>query len=594
VTRALLGVAALLALAGEAAAQADTTARDTTARRDTTATRDTVGRDTMPLYLPVFTAPRPEGPLPRGTRFSFTADSFVLSNVQTLSDLLAHIPGVYVARGGIYGQAEIVFYGGRGAAGLEIYWDGVPYVPLGRDSVFLDPARISLAPLERVDVVVLPAGLRVYLVTARQRSTETATQVGVATGEANTSNYRGSYARRWRRGLGLALLADYNHNNGFESSSSTGFNSVDLWLKAEYVPNAKLGASYHLLSSTWSRNPETATKRTDRFDYERRTGIFRGFVAQRGDGLGPRLELTFATTRASRDTAVPPRSLTQGAIAATQGWRRGHVGVALRLQGSERPWQVEGSAAWRLFRTFTLAADGRRARYDNSRIGDRVHLAAEIALPLGFSLHGDVAWADDLHAPALATDTGQRTLDFSGALRWERSWAMLEVGGGRRDAFDPMGRAAGLKPIGRVGPTQRTRYVTVHGALRPVPGLHFAGWFFDPLVQGGNDFEPPFHGRLSATFYSKFWRVYRSGIFAFRVEAAMESWSTGTAGLDTLGNVLALPGAMFIETNVDVRIAGVTIFWIQRNTSLTRGSYVPGLDYPRRFQFYGVRWLFTN
>jgi hypothetical protein len=27
---------------------------------------------------------------------------------------------------------------------------------------------------------------------------------------------------------------------------------------------------------------------------------------------------------------------------------------------------------------------------------------------------------------------------------------------------------------------------------------------------------------------------------------------------------------------------------------LTRGSYVPGLDYPRRFQYYGVRWLFTN
>src|SRR2546429_7392743 len=25
-----------------------------------------------------------------------------------------------------------------------------------------------------------------------------------------------------------------------------------------------------------------------------------------------------------------------------------------------------------------------------------------------------------------------------------------------------------------------------------------------------------------------------------------------------------------------------------------RGSYVPGLDYPRLYQFYGVRWLFTD
>src|SRR5439155_1288384 len=84
-----------------------------------------------------------------GTGYSFTTDSFALSNAQTLSDLLAHIPGVYVARGGIYGQAEIVLYGGRGPAGLEVFWDGVPHLPLGRDSVYLDPARISLAPLER-------------------------------------------------------------------------------------------------------------------------------------------------------------------------------------------------------------------------------------------------------------------------------------------------------------------------------------------------------------------------------------------------------------------------------------------------------------
>jgi len=33
---------------------------------------------------------------------------------------------------------------------------------------------------------------------------------------------------------------------------------------------------------------------------------------------------------------------------------------------------------------------------------------------------------------------------------------------------------------------------------------------------------------------------------------------------------------------------------VQRNVTLQRVSYVPGLDYPRRFQFYGVRWLFTN
>jgi hypothetical protein len=98
---------------------------------------------------------------------------------------------------------------------------------------------------------------------------------------------------------------------------------------------------------------------------------------------------------------------------------------------------------------------------------------------------------------------------------------------------------------------------------------------------------------VSLTFDSKFWRVYRSGIFELRGEAALDSWSHGTAGYDSSG-VRALPGSSFGEVNIELRIAGVTIFWIQRNATLFRGSYVPGLDYPRRYQFYGVRWVFTN
>src|SRR5213079_1524972 len=236
VTRGLGCAAVLLSLAAAAAAQVDTTARRDTTARDSTARRDSAAADSLPRYLPVFPAPIPPGPAPCGTRYSFTADSFALSNIQTLSDLLAHIPGVYVARGGIYGAPEPVLYGGRGPAGLELFWDGVPYLPLGRDSLYLDPARISLAPLERVDVVVLPASLRVYLVTLRQRSTATASQVGVASGEISTANYRGAYLRRWRSGLGLSLVADYNNNDGVSGTANTPFNSVDLWLKAEYVP----------------------------------------------------------------------------------------------------------------------------------------------------------------------------------------------------------------------------------------------------------------------------------------------------------------------------------------------------------------------
>src|SRR5207302_378673 len=94
---ALAGAAALLLVAAGAAAQVDSMARrdtlgrDSTTHRDTTA-RDTTARDTLPRYLPIFPEAIPAGPLPRGTRYTFSADSLILSNVQTLSDLLAHIP----------------------------------------------------------------------------------------------------------------------------------------------------------------------------------------------------------------------------------------------------------------------------------------------------------------------------------------------------------------------------------------------------------------------------------------------------------------------------------------------------------------------
>jgi hypothetical protein len=596
VTRGLGCAAVLLSLATAALAQVDTTARrDTTARdstaRDSTTRRDSTAADTLPHYLPVFPEAISSGPAPRGTRYSFTADSFALANVQTLSDLLAHVPGVYVARGGIYGAAEPVLYGGRGPAGLELYWDGVPYLPMGRDSLYLDPARISLAPLERVDVVVLPASLRVYLVTLRQRSTATASQVGVASGEVSTANYRGAYLRRWRSGLGLSLVADYNNNDGISGTSNTPFNSVDLWLKAEYVPNPHLGAQYQVLSSNWHRSGGATTAD---WHSQRRAGIVRLFAASRDDGLGLRAQASFATASTARDMAVVDRSLSQRSLEVSNDWPRGHLGLALRTQDEARPWQVEGNGGWSPLSALTLWGDVRRARYSRGRTGARAHLAAGLMLPAGFSVHGDFAWARDLQAPVDTVDTLQRTIDFSAAVRWDRDWISVEVGRTRRDAFAAIGVPVGFGSVARLGPVQRTSYFTTHGVVRLLPGLELAGWYFDPLVRGGNDFEPPHHARVSLTFYSRFWRVYRSGIFALRVEAASESWSRGRAGLDSSGAPLALPGKTFGELNVEIRIAGVTIFWIERNATLGVGSYVPGLDYPRHYQFYGVRWLFTN
>ena len=576
---------------------------DTSARRppspDTTARRDTT-RDTLPRYLPVLPAAIPRGPLPRGARFTFTADSFVFSDTKTLSDLLARIPGVYVARGGVFGQAEGVLYGGRGPAALEVYWDGVPYLPLGRDSVYLDPARIPLAPLERVDVVVLPAALRVYLVTSRQQSTAPATEIGITTGFLGTAGYRAAFLKRWRSGLGLSLVADWNAINGETGSSSTPFHDVDLWLGAVYVPTPKLGVSYQIASSDWNRSgntsPIVAAVRTKRVDQ-----MVRFAWAARSDELGPRLDLTLATATTSRDSAVPDRTLSQATLELSAAAPRAMAGVVARLAGSERrPSQLEGQASWSPLDLLTISVDARHTKYALDRSGDRAHLAAGLVLPLGFSAHGDVAWGRDLAAPARSDDSVQTTNDLYGAIRWQRSWTTLEVGGARRDPFSPPPQfLAGLGTVNALSPTPATNYLAIQARLRPLPGLELWGWYFHP-VRGGGDFEPPHHGRYGATFYSKFWRTYKSGVFAFRAETAVESWSGGTEGgvfRDTTtgtSTVHELVGATFVDFNLQIRIAGVTIFWVIRNARSSTRSYVPELGYIRNDQFYGVRWRFTN
>lgn len=586
--RFLAGVAAL-ALATPAAGQVDTTARDTTR-----APADTAAPDTTAVLLPVLPATVPAGPLPIGTRYRFTRDSLLFSNIHTLSDLLAHLPGVYVARGGFYGQAEPVIYGGRGALALELYWDGVPYLPLGRDSVYLDPARVPLVPVELVDVLVLPGTLRVYLVTARQASTATHSAIGITTGELNIARYHAAFAHRWRSGVGLSLAGDDNRHEGLGSSSTTDFRSFDLWLKAEYVPSPRWGVAYQLLTSTWRR--DSASGIVERRELERRDHVVRAFAARRDDELGTRAELVLAWTTADPgDPAIGRSTMAQQALTVGHRWPRAQVWIAGRLAGERRPFEAEASAAWTPLRFVTLAADARHSVFRADRTGQRVALRAGLALPLGLSAHGVAVWTETPAAAWIETDFAQETIDVEGAVRWSLSWATLEAGLGRRDPFAPTGVPDGLRSLTGLGPSLATRYVRAFGSVRPpfVAGVQLAGSYFHALDGPAADFEPPHHARLSAAFQSKFWRVFRSGIFTLRGELAAESWSQGLGGVES-GSQLLLGGATFFEWNIEMQIGDVTLQWVMRNSNGMRASYVPGLGYPKTIQYYGARWTFRN
>lgn len=555
--------------------------------------RDTTAAAADKSWVATFPVGHATGPWPLAERHVFTADSLRFTGALTLADLLARVPGVYIARGGFYGQAEVAFYGGRGAAGIEVYWDGVAYLPASRDSVFLDVGRIPVSPLERIEVLRFPDRLRVDLITLRANDTEPRTDVSVATGDMDIANYRAGFARRWRSGLGLSLIADHSSLDG-EPATTTGFRQTDVWLKLEYIPQPTLGGSYQVLRSSVRRDAGTLVTP---WEAARRDGVLRAFLASRADGLGWRAEGTIASTSTTGDTAALDDRIYQTGLELSHRWSRAATSLAGRLAYGHRPQQLTWTGGWLPLPWLTLSADARWETYTGDRTGSRLAAAAGVRLPWGFSARAGLTHGDVLGAPRWAADSAQRALDWSAGLRWQSRFAEIEIARQERDAYSPAGAPAGLRPIVQLGRTPRTSVLSIHGVLRPLPGLSLSGWYADP-IKGGGDFDLPRHARYALTFYSKFWRVYRSGVFALRGEVAAESWSGGLSGItrDSLGatSQLLLSGSTFLDWQLEMQIVGVTLYYQMRNANAMRNGYVTGLPFPTIVQFYGARWTFRN
>ena len=581
---------------------------------DTTRRADTTVADPPTYWLPTFPTTTTPGPLPWGVRTVFDADSLRFLGALTLADLLIRIPGVYIARGGFYGQAEVAFYGGRGGAGIELYWDGMPFRPAGRDSVFLDVGRIALAPLERVEVVRAPDRLRVDLITHNIPDTDARTGVVITTGDMDIGTYQAAFGRRWRSGLGLLLAANFASLNG-DGITTTDFRQSDVWLKLEYVPRPTIGGSYQLVRSDARRD---SSRLVDPWEGDRRDGIWRAFLASRADGLGWRVDGSVTTSsvedRVTVDetvSVVVADRVSQTTLQLRHTWPRAAMTLVGRLGYGDRPRQVEWTGGWLPLPWLHLAGSARLEGHDDDRSASRFAGSVGLRLPVGFSARGEIVAGDQISAPRWPSDEPQRTLDWTGALRWDSKFAAVEIARVERDPFRPLGAPAGLQPVDSLGLTPLTQMLTVHAWVRPAPGFTLSVWYADP-VRGGGDFEPPTHARYAATFSSKFWRVFRSGAFALRAEVAAESWSGGgPAGItvDTtqkchcitpsgrppgLTTQRVLPPGTFVDYQVEMQIVGVTLFWHMRNGNAMRSSYVPGLPFPTIVQFYGARWSFRH
>ncbi len=623
-----LSLAAALLLATRAAtldAQVIDTARVDSLRRDTTDYTGLFIKAQLDARRLIPVAPRIGAGtlLPPLSRLVIDRDSILWHNAETVGDLLTKVPGVFLLRGGWTGRPELPTYQAHGATSVEYLLDGIPYLPIGQDSVMVDPSMLPLSFLDRVEVERMPGRLRVLLFTRRNDRSVPYSRIGIASGDLQYARYQGVLQKRSPKGPGLAVAFDHLAVPVQRGDPGAYSNTQGL-VRLEYIPSARRGAEVQLLLSGPDREAILASGRTGDTLSRPRHGSRKDLLAHvfllgGANGMGPRLDLlvgrthwtdhiekdstriltevTNATGVVRTDTTYSLREHTRGvtqvggvagyrlAAASLDGslfWRSTWTPLDLRLRGGLAPT-----------RRVTASLDAVYLRHDASRTSKWVIARGGITLPLGFAVSGLWRKGSEVSAPAIRTDSAQAVDDRSLTLGWRSRFAQVEGSYSSNSAFRPVGYDQ-YPALAAITPSGRSEWLTLNARIAPRQWLVLDGWYSTP--QGSRpEGQPPTHSNLNATIQSKFLPTFTSGIFNLKLQMSMENWSPGTLGRDRAGTPLALKGATYLRGYIGFQIGAFSAYYDRYNLQGTDLTYVlPGLRIPRYASTFGVRWEFLN
>jgi hypothetical protein len=539
--------------------------------------------------LPYIGVDGPRAPL---ARIVLSRDSIEWAMNETLGDLLMRVPGVFLWRGGWLGRPEYPNYQGRGATSVEYYQDGLLMVPMGRDSVAIDPSLIALGFLERVEIERWPGLLRVHLFTWRDASRAARSRVGLATGDKDISRYLGVLERRFGKGFGFAVAADY-----FDAPTGSVFSSshtnTSYWLQFGYVPTENFGVQAQTLRLSPNRQAFERLQDDTIGDFlrgDRSDDQVRMFYKRGAGDRGLRFDLLYNHSR-WKGSQVEQSLDRAGAVVSLRGPSI-QLGGSAMYQSRWTSLDVRGHAGWTGIRGLAVNGEAVFQQHDGERSSRWLAGRAGLQLPLGVVLSGAVRAGTVVAAPSIETDSAQTIVDFSGHLSWQRKRLGLEVGLTQTDAFRPHTPQPFLL-IDSLRPSGTTQWVTVSARVSPLQWMTIEGWYSDPL-EGSIDGIPPTHSSITGTIRSKFLRTFPSGIFDLKLQLGMEAWSDGVIGRDTGGAAIFHGGATFFRSVVEMKLGSLIFFWDRLNLSGNKRSYVPEYLVPRFGSTFGARWEFAN
>jgi hypothetical protein len=358
------------------------------------------------------------------------------------------------------------------------------------------------------------------------------------------------------------------------------------------MPSERAGASYQIRLQSHDRNArEGLTElKGSRTDYQ-----FLLFAGTRPDGLGLRAEGVLASSSWSPDsgeTEVPDQTVRQAQIRLRYMMPSWTAEVSGRLGDARVKSAVEGRLGWVPFKGLVISGDGFWRGHDTDRESVGAHGA--IGLYTGaLSLVGELQYADVVPAPALSSDSAQRTVDTSIRAGFRTLPLSGHVAVVRRDPYLPLPYTE-LPAIPGFDSTEAATFLVADVSIKTSRALSLDGWYSNPTKGGPGDLQPVKHGRAQITFRSKFWRTFRSGAFDFKFQVAMESWSSGFAGLDEGGAPIEFPGATIYDIFLQFQLADLSGFWHYRDARRPASPYLPGVSYPDYVQTFGVKWAFLN
>jgi hypothetical protein len=627
VSRALFA-AALLFAAGVARLEAqvvDTTRADSLARADTTDYTALFLKSQQESKRLIPVAPRIglATLLPPGSRMVLDRDSILWHGAETVSDLLTRVPGVYLLRGGWAGRPELPAFQAHGATSVSYVLDGFPIVPLGQDSVMVDPSLLPLSFLDRIEIERIPGQLKVWLFTRRNDRSAPYSSIGIASGDLQIARYQGQLEKRSARGPGVALAFDH-----FDVPAQQGqlgnYGNTQAWIRLEYLRNAHAGAELQFFRNSPEREPVLTEGSTGDTLSRARSGTrgdltARIFLAPGDNGLGPSLDVLASrsswtddiekdSTRiiadvldslgnvTGQDTSYQidkhHRAVTQlGAVAGyrlpaawlvgTLFWRSAWTPLDLRVQGAVSP-----------FSRITLSADAVYLRHEASRHSQWLTARAGLLLPLGFAASAVWRRGSEVTVPAIRADSAQTVDDRSVSLAWRTSFAELEGTFSSNAGFQPTGYAQ-YPALVSLAPSGRTNWLSLSGRIAPRQWLSVSGWYNTPRAPRPEG-QPPGHALVHATIQSKFLPTFKSGIFNLKLQVSLERWGAGILGRDSTGTELTLPAATFYRGYIGLQLGRFTAYYDRYNMQGSTFSYVPGLPIPKYVSTFGVRWEFAN